>query len=417
MTKLIDLTTDIIVPMRDKPKAFDGDIPWCRIEDVQGKYLNDSLSGQRVSQKTVREMNLRVFPERTVVFTCSATIGVTAITTRPLCTNQTFIGLVPSENLNTDYLYYYLTQIGREFKKAASITTIPYLSRTFFENLNIDVPLVDDQKLISSLLSSIDDKILINTQAISELSSIMRLYYDYWFTQFDYPGTDGRPYKSSGGSMKYSKELKREIPKDWKVENMVDSSQIVDCLHSKKPDFFFESADCYLMQLENIENIGVINNSSKYYVSRAEYDKWTSKIEVREDDLVITNAGRIGAIAQLAKGQKMGIGRNITAIRPLDVSPTYLYLSLTGHDVTKQIRQNTDSGAFFGSLNVKGIKRLSIMRPGKEIEERFETIVRPIRDSRDTLFYQNQELIKLRDWLLPMLMTGQVKIAPRFSRS
>ena len=85
---------EFIVPMRDKPQVLDGNIPWCRIEDIEGKYLNGTKSEQYVSQKTIDEMNLKVYPIGTVINSCSATIGVSAITTCPLCTNQTFIGLV-----------------------------------------------------------------------------------------------------------------------------------------------------------------------------------------------------------------------------------------------------------------------------------------------------------------------------------
>ena len=138
--KLKNVVDQFIVPMRDKPKVFDGHIPWCRIEDVIGKYLSESLSNKRVSNEVIKEMNLKVYPIGTLLFTCSASIGTTAITTEKLCTNQTFIGLYPSNRLNVEYLYYYLSLIGKEFNKSASVTTIPYLSRSFFENIEIKLP-------------------------------------------------------------------------------------------------------------------------------------------------------------------------------------------------------------------------------------------------------------------------------------
>lgn len=161
--KLKNVISDFIVPMRDKPKRFDGYIPWCRIEDVKGKYLSKSISNQNVSEKMISEMNLKVYPKGTLLFTCSASIGTTAITTAPLCTNQTFIGLVPSDKIDVEFLYYYLTEIGVQFNKAASITTIPYLSRSFFENLEIDIPQdISVQSRIAKVLSDIDAKIEIN---------------------------------------------------------------------------------------------------------------------------------------------------------------------------------------------------------------------------------------------------------------
>ncbi len=104
--KLKDVCVDFIVPMRDKPKKFDGNIPWCRIEDINGKYLDDSKSEQYVSMETVNEMNLKIFPTGTVICACSASIGTYTINTRPLITNQTFIGIVTGELLKNSYFRY-----------------------------------------------------------------------------------------------------------------------------------------------------------------------------------------------------------------------------------------------------------------------------------------------------------------------
>ena len=96
---LSDVVDDFVVPMRDKPKHFSGSTPWCRIEDFNGIYLSGSKSGQYVDKKTIQDMKLRVYPINTVLVSCSADLGRCAITTKPLITNQTFIGLVPSKKV------------------------------------------------------------------------------------------------------------------------------------------------------------------------------------------------------------------------------------------------------------------------------------------------------------------------------
>lgn len=105
---LKDVCDDFIVPMRDRPKIFNGDIPWCRIEDKEGYYFNKSLSGLGVSQEVIDKMNLKVFPTGTVICSCSASIGAYAINTQPLITNQTFIGIVCGNKLYNKYLLYFM---------------------------------------------------------------------------------------------------------------------------------------------------------------------------------------------------------------------------------------------------------------------------------------------------------------------
>jgi len=266
------------------------------------------------------------------------------------------------------------------------------------------------QKKIAAVLSALDAKIELNNRINAELEAMAKTLYDYWFVQFDFPDAKGHPYKSSGGKMVYSKKLKREIPAGWNVEPLIDCCSVIDCLHSKKPDACFEADKYFLIQLENILDNGLLDVTAKYHVSKADYETWTSRIEIRNYDVVMTNAGRIAAFAQVPEYIVCGIGRNITAIRPNSISPSYFFLSLSGLDVQKQISANLDHGAFFKSFNVKGIKILQLIRPAEQIETVFERMAAPIIKKRQLVMNENQRLSGLRDFLLPMLMNGQVRV-------
>ena len=408
--KLKEVVDEFIVPMRDKPSFVSRGVPWCRIEDIDGKYLHGTKSNQYLAKEIIEKMNLKIIPKYSVLFTCSASVGIVTINTVDLCTNQTFIGLVPSKDLNKDYLYYALRLHKKNFLRLASVTTIPYISREKFENFEIEIHDLQTRNSIAGILCALDSKIELNNRINTELEAMAKTIYDYWFVQFDFPDKNGKPYKSSGSKMVWNEELKREIPEGWQVKSIEDCCKIIDCLHSKKPDTYFDTEKHYLLQLENLLDNGLIDVSNKYYVSRDEYSKWTSRIEVKEHDILITNAGRVAATSQVPKEIVTGIGRNITAIRPMSISPTYLFLSFRGIDIVKQIKSNTDSGAFFSSFNVKGIKRLNFLIPPHKIESDFENVVYPIRRKREMNLMESQQLASLRDWLLPMLMNGQVKV-------
>ena len=77
-----------------------------------------------------------------------------------------------------------------------------------------------------------------------------------------------------------------------------------------------------------------------------------------------------------------------------------------------QVRANTDAGAFFSSLNVRGIKMLTLTIPESDLDIliRFNKLVEPMRRRLEMLQQENEELVKLRDWLLPMLMNGQATV-------
>jgi type I restriction enzyme S subunit len=149
----------LIVPMRDKPKRFSGNIPWCRIEDFDGKYLYTSKSGRFVDQSIIDEWNLKVFPKGTVICSCSANIGVCSIAGNPLVTNQTFIGIVPNETLNQEFLFYLMGFYAERLTALSGGTTISYLSREEFERFQIVKPPLDEQKKIVIMLDFISSLI------------------------------------------------------------------------------------------------------------------------------------------------------------------------------------------------------------------------------------------------------------------
>ncbi|HPS86752.1 MAG TPA: restriction endonuclease subunit S [Spirochaetota bacterium] len=317
------------------------------------------------------------------------------------------------DKLNGRFLYYWLNtrQSKRYFENnAGGSGQRCTLTLDCIKSIPLHLPNPQTQQRIAAVLSSLDAKIELNNHINAELEAMAKTLYDYWFVQFDFPDKNGKPYKSSGGKLVWNNELKREIPEGWEVESIEQCCDIIDCLHSKKPDYNFENDYSYLLQLENLLNNGLIDISYKYYVSYDDYKKWTSKIEVRENDILITNAGRVAATVQVPKEIITGIGRNITAIRPTKIKPTYLFLSFRGIDMLRQIKWNTDSGAFFSSFNVKGIKNLFVLKPQVNIEDNFELLVYSLRRKRELLQNENQVLAQIRDWLLPMLMNGQVKV-------
>ena len=210
--KLGEVCSDVIVPMRDRPKQFDGSIPWCRIEDIEGMYFNKSLSGLMVSDEIIKKMNLKVFPTGTVICSCSATLGVCAINTQPLITNQTFIGLVCSKEVLNRYIYYYMSTRKRELLSLSTTGTIPYVSREKFEKMRIPVPTLSEQNRIVGIL----DTFTASIDNLKEQIAQRRKQYEYYRDQLlDLEGKEGVEMKK----LKETCEIRRGIrvvKKQWK---------------------------------------------------------------------------------------------------------------------------------------------------------------------------------------------------------
>lgn len=181
--KLSDEFKNFIVPMRDKPKEFGGNIPWTRIEDIEGKYLNDSLSGQYVTEETINQMNLKIIPKDSLIVSSSATFGVVAVITQDLITNQTFIGLVPNDKETLDYWYaFFHSDEARKYMRLQSAgSTIFYIARESFENMPIKVPTKDEMIKIGTYFDNLDNLITLHQKKCDELTKIKKFMLQNMF--------------------------------------------------------------------------------------------------------------------------------------------------------------------------------------------------------------------------------------------
>lgn len=141
--------TRMLTPMRDRPEKLDGDIPWIRIEDYDGKYISASKEGLGVSSETVQEMNLKIYPIGSILCTSSCDLGKCAIVTKELVSNQRFINIIPDSDTNSDYLYYLMLSNAERLNHLSTGTIQANLSRKAFEHLMVQFPPNSEQKAIA----------------------------------------------------------------------------------------------------------------------------------------------------------------------------------------------------------------------------------------------------------------------------
>ena len=168
--------TRMITPMRDKPEDLSGDIPWIRIEDYNGKYIDSSREGFGVSEQTVKEMNLKVYPVGSILCTSSCDLGKCAIVATPLVSNQRFINIVPDEDTSSDYLYYVMLSNADRMNHLSTGTIQANLSRVAFEHLLIQFPPLEEQKEIAKYL---DHKVVVIDSTIMGKEKLVEKLREY----------------------------------------------------------------------------------------------------------------------------------------------------------------------------------------------------------------------------------------------
>ena len=342
---------------------------------------------------------------------------------------QRSVGIVKCDEkkINTKYLYYYLnTQfVQNRLNHLSKGAVQKCLFISDLKNLEIDFPDLPTQQKIASVLSALDDKIELNNRINAELEAMAKTLYDYWFVQFDFPivtssGVE-KPYKTSGGKMVYNETLKREIPEGWEVtvfNDWINDTKAGDWGKEAIEGNYTERVYCIRgADINGINGKGEVKAPERFILKNN-----SSKKLVPNDFVVeisggspVQSTGRIALITEstLERFDTDIICSNFCKAVSIK-NEKYIY------NFKQEWQRLYDAGVFFGfEGKTSGIKNFlfdsfmnsySIVLPQKEIVEKYYEFAKSIDKKIQSNLKQNQELSALRDWLLPMLMNGQVKV-------
>ncbi|MEJ5092146.1 hypothetical protein GEO21_19110 [Sphingobacterium faecium] len=330
------------------------------------------------------------------------------------------IGILrPNLNIvNPFYLKYYLqTKSVKETvaKKYVSGSALPRIILKNFGEIDLALPDLSTQQKITSILTALDDKIGLNNKINADLEAMAKALYDYWFVQFDFPNKAGKPYKSSSGIMVYNEILNREIPKGWEVKKLdyvVD--KIID-YRGKTPkkldsDWSDNKDDIIAISAKHIKNGKLVNLDNANRVNSYLYEKWM-KEKLKEGDILMTSEAPCGEFFYLVGNSEYCLSQRVFAIRsnPEIIDHSYLYFELSKGNGLSQILGKVSGSTVFG-IRQDELRTVHVLVPNMDLQKKFSQKVISIYDSIRNNEKQIQELTKMRDWLLPMLMNGQVRI-------
>ena len=414
MSKLKDiaiLITKGTTPSTIGEEFTDKGINYVKSESItDSKYLNSELF-EHITEETHNKLRRSQLKKDDLLFTIAgAYLGKLAIVREenlPLNTNQA-VGVVriDSEKADSNYIYYYFSQkhINKYINSLSSQSSQPNLNLKLLGNLEYKNKDLKEQKQISSILSSIDDKIENNNKINEELESMAKTIYDYWFLQFDFPDENGKPYKSSGGKMIWNEELKKEIPEGWEVKSLLELSDLNNNINYDKN----ENGDKEY-KIVNVRNITastlLINNMDLDLINLK--SSLADKYLVEEDDILIARSGTPGAV-RLIEGKNNDIIYCGFIIRckpkraELRYYLTYLLKIYEGSHVTKT------GGSIMQNVSQNTLSQLQICVPSDKVLYMYNQKIKLIISMMQSIIKENQTLKELRDFLLPLLMNGQL---------
>lgn len=312
------------------------------------------------------------------------------------------------------YMAFYLR--SKLFRKTMTNNAIMTLRASFnediFSYLNLYLPDYESQKSIGDFLFLIESKIKLNNRINAELEAMAKTIYDYWFVQFDFPNAEGKPYRSSGGNMVWSEELKIEIPERWEVKKLEDVVSKTGTGLNPRDNFVLAQGENYYVTIKNIEQGKVVLDNKCDKISNESLEIINKRSDLRVGDILFTSIEPVGVTYLiLEKPKNWNINESVFTIRPNfdKVTSEFLYMFLSG-DYIKSYTKNVAAGSIHKGVRHSVLKECKFILPSRNIIDNFSSILHPILKQQDLIQQENQKLSSLRDWLLPMLMNGQVKV-------
>lgn len=281
--------------------------------------------------------------------------------------------------------------------KSSDKSTVPGINRNDLHEIEIPYIEREHQNKIADVLFTIEKKIELNNRINAELEAMAKTLYDYWFVQFDFPNTEGVPYKTSGGQMVWNEDVKREIPEDFQV---VDLSEIANITMGQSPpgESYNDTGEGMIF-FQGCTDFGTRFPSVRLFTT-------APTRFAKTNDILLSVRAPVGTLN--IANQDCCIGRGLAALNSKDNANTFLFGVLTN---LKQIfdRRNTD-GTTFGSITKDDLYSLKVIKPTDDILALYQKTISAAFEKQNKIDLENQTLTTLRDWLLPMLMNGQVTV-------
>ena len=380
-----------------------GTIGWLSVTDFNNDLRYVYSTEKQITEEGLKNSNTKLLKKGDIIISARGTVGALAQIGIPMCFNQSCFGLRGKKGIvETDFLYYALKNYVHNIKKRSQGSVFDTINLNSFDLMEIEIPKeLSTQQKIASVLSALDSKIELNNRINAELEAMAKTLYDYWFVQFDFPDKNWKPYKTSGGKMVWNEELKREIPdlEGWSVGTLLDIANYANGLPCQK---FRPTGNDYLRVIKIREmNEGFTSNSELVRPNIPE------KAIIENGDVLFSWSASLEV--KIWTGGKGALNQHIFKVSSGDYPKSFYYYQLLNYlQHFKMMAENRKTT--MGHITQEHLQQSRIAIPPKELTKELEKIIAPIFSNKINNEIENQKLTELRDWLLPMLMNGQVKV-------
>ena len=313
------------------------------------------------------------------------------------------------------YIAFFLR--SKYFRKVLDCNTIMTLRASFNEDmfsfLYLYLPDYEEQVRIGDLLYKMEMKIRTNNKINDNLEQQAKLLYDYWFTQFDFPDENGKPYRSSGGKMVWNEQLKMEIPFSWICSKMENAIEAVRTGLNPRNNFQLGNGNIQYITVKNLCLNGSLDFSGCDTIDEQARQIVHRRSDIQRDDILFASIAPLGRCYLIQENPtNWDINESVFSIRYNSsvLTAEYLYMNLQSETFVKRATA-CSTGSIFKGIRINSLMDSEIILPPLSVTKEFSKEIKPLLALQKELDRETHTLIQLRDWLLPMLMNGQATIS------
>lgn len=398
-----------------KPEQAGKGYPFISFSTIFNNYfiptqLPDLMDSSEADRKKYSVKEGDIFLTRTSETVDELGMSAVAIQDMPDATFSGFAKrLRPNQNDITYHKFMAFYLRSKLFRKTmnnnALMTLRASLNEQIFSYLELLLPDYNTQKRIGDLLFLINSRIEINNEINNELEDLATAYFDYWFIQYDFPNKDGRPYKSSGGQMQYDKELNIDIPLGWEVKRM-NNYLTIDSGYSFDSNSYLEKGKFKIITIKNVQDSKFDTNTVSYIDDKP--IDLPSTCELNCGDILISLTGNVGRTCLVSEENTL-LNQRVGKFSCHKKYHSYFYLLSKRKEQRLRLIKISTGSSQKNLSPIDAVKAYNSF-PNSVVLEDFNKVVNPLIDKIVSNEKVSRKLKELRDWLLPMLINGQVTV-------
>lgn len=375
-------------PSSKNPEDWGFEMPFVTPSDYKN-YGKFALSGERnLSKDGISRLQNKILPENSIMVTCiGSDMGKVAMNKIPVITNQQINSIIPdSKTVDSNFLYYRLVSLYETLRVYGSDgTAVPIVNKTDFENIETEIPPLEEQKAIAEILSSLDDKIDLLHRQNQTLESLAQTLFRQWFIE--------------------------EAKEEWEEKPLGELLTIT----SSKRIFYSEYVDNgvpFYRSKEIIELHNMGSTKSELYITEERFNEIIQKFGApQEGDILLTSVGTLGIPYRVNADDRFYFkDGNLTWFKDFTIISSIIIFYWLKSDIGKEQLDSITIGSTQSALTISGLKEIKLPIPPKETIERLTDELNSFDEKISQNKKQIQTLENLRDTLLPKLLTGEVRV-------